>query len=218
MKPLPFLAVVFLALLSCTQDVYEKGEGTYSRMQAEMVLAHANSDKQIDYVVTDEDERLVTAPPFTTSWITTADSTYRGILYYNKGDKLAEAISFNRVTVLSPRQIKDIKTDPVKIETCWVSTNKTYLNLGVRLMVGNTTDTKAKHLVAAHLVGKQTNSDGTKTIHLQFYHDQNDVPSYYSLRTYFSIPLSDITADSVSISINTHEGMTKYVFPMVATQ
>ncbi|MCR5270841.1 MAG: hypothetical protein K6D91_07470 [Prevotella sp.] len=214
MKKLFCLAVVILALSACTQDVYEKGEGPYSRMLAEMVVAHANSDKQIDYVVTDENERLVTAPPFTTSWITTADSTYRGILYYNKGDKQAEAISFNRVTVLAPQQIKDVKTDPVKVETCWVSTNQTYLNLGVRLMVGSTTDTDAKQLVAAHLVGKKQNIDGTKTVFLQFYHDQNGVPAYYSHRSYFSIPLSGLNADSVSISINTYEGTTTHVFPM----
>lgn len=217
MKKLLCLAVAFLALSSCTQDVYDKGEGPYSHMLAEMVMAHANSNKQIDFVVTDEGERLVTAPPFTTSWITTADSTYRGILYYNKGDKQADAISFNRVTVLRPQQIKDMKTDPLKVETCWVSTNGTYLNLGVRLMVGSTTDTEAKHIVAAHLLGRKVNTDGTKTIHLQFYHDQNGVPAYYSLRSYFSIPLSDLSADSVSISINTHEGMTTYAFPMTAT-
>ena len=209
--PLSILATI-LFLTSCTQDAYEKGEDQYSHMQAEMVMAHADNDKYVDYVITDEGERLVVSTPFTSSWITTADSTYRGILYFNKGDKVAEPIGFNKVTVLSPKQWKDVKTDPTKLETCWVSTNKEFLNLGVRLMVGSTTDTEAKHLVGAHMIDKKTNIDGTKTMRLQFYHDQNGVPEYYSLRTYFSIPLTELAVDSVRIYINTYDGITDKVF------
>jgi len=209
--PLSILAII-LFLTSCTQDAYEKGEGQYSHMQAEMVMAHADNDKYVDYVITDEGERLVVSTPFTSSWITTADSTYRGILYFNKDDKVAEPIGFNKVTVLRPKQWKDVKTDPTKLETCWISTNKEFLNLGVRLMVGSTTDTEAKHLVGAHMIDKKTNIDGTKTMRLQFYHDQNGVPEYYSLRTYFSIPLTELAVDSVRIYINTYDGITDKVF------
>jgi hypothetical protein len=209
--PLSILATI-LFLTSCMQDAYEKGEGQYSHMQAEMVMAHADNDKYVDYVITDEGERLVVSTPFTSSWMTTADSTYRGILYFNKGDKVAEPIGFNKVTVLRPKQWKDVKTDPTKLETCWVSTNKEFLNLGVRLMVGSTTDTEAKHLVGAHMIDKKTNIDGTKTMRLQFYHDQNGVPEYYSLRTYFSIPLTELAVDSVRIYINTYDGITDKVF------
>ena len=39
---------------SCTQDVYEKGEGDFSQMTAQLADAHVDAKKYIDYVDTDE--------------------------------------------------------------------------------------------------------------------------------------------------------------------
>lgn len=50
------------------------------------------------------------------------------------------------------------------------------------------------------------NADGTTTQHLTLYHDQGGVPEYYSQRTYVSIPLSDIHADFIILTINTYDG------------
>ena len=97
-----------------------------------------------------------------------------------------------------------------------MSTNRKYLNLGIRLMVGSTSDTEAMHLVGIHQIDQKTYLNGKKTTHLQFYHDQNGVPEYYSLRTYFSIPTEGLTSDSVRITINTYDGVTEKVFPITS--
>ena len=66
---------------SCEQDSYDKGEGTYSNMTADFVEAHVNSEKKIDYAITDNGDSLVISTPIEVSWTKTADSTYRDILY-----------------------------------------------------------------------------------------------------------------------------------------
>ena len=45
-------------LSSCSQDAYEKGEGEYSLMRGDFVVASINSDKQIVSITTDEGEML----------------------------------------------------------------------------------------------------------------------------------------------------------------
>ena len=47
--PLSILAII-LFLTSCTQDAYEKGEGQYSHMQAEMVMATSLPTKGNDWL------------------------------------------------------------------------------------------------------------------------------------------------------------------------
>ena len=49
---LPFLA-------ACTIDAYEKGEGEYSLLTAELVEAYVDNDKHVSHVVTDQGERLI---------------------------------------------------------------------------------------------------------------------------------------------------------------
>ena len=46
MRNLLCLLMVFAAV-ACTQDAYEKGEGAYSEMTAQLADAHVNSDKRV---------------------------------------------------------------------------------------------------------------------------------------------------------------------------
>jgi len=205
---------------SCTQDAYEKGEGKYSLMRADFVEAHTNSQKQIDQIFTDDGDQFAITKAFTAKWVTTADSTYRCILYYNKVDEgngkyAAEPISIGqvpcpKVTPLSELD-KPMKTDPVKFESAWLSKTGKYLNLSLYLMTGTTDDedaTQTLHVIQDTIM---TNPDATRTSHLRLYHDQAGVPEYYSTQAYASIFTSQIDADSVRISINTYKGeITKY--------
>ena len=70
-------------LSSCTEDNEDKGDGEYSYLRADFVEAHVGEDKRVDYVLTDDGDSLRTNPPFSVSWITTADTVYRAIFYYN---------------------------------------------------------------------------------------------------------------------------------------
>ena len=48
------LCVCVTVLTSCTNDAYDKGDGEYSMMTAEMADAHVGTDKKVDYAVTDD--------------------------------------------------------------------------------------------------------------------------------------------------------------------
>ena len=192
---------------SCTQDVYEKGEGDFSQMTAQLADAHVDAKKYIDYVDTDEGERLVLNQPVTASFITKADTTYRVSFYYKMSGEKAEPITLGRVLVATPNVIEEMKTDPVRLESMWIGKSAKYLNMGIYLMTGTAQDDNSKQILGCNRDTLMQNADGTKTLRLTFYHDQGGVPQYYSQRTYFSIPLTSVDADSIWLSINTYDGL-----------
>ena len=207
------ICAVLLVLSSCANDAYDKGEGEYSLMQAEMAEVHINSDVLVDYFITDTNDRYMVATPFQNSWMKTPDSTYRAVAYFNKRDDgMADVIGLSRVGVLIPKKLKKLKTDPVRFESVWVSPNRDYLNASIYLLVGSTDDDKAIHTLGCHIDTLHQNVDGTKTIQLIFHHDQGGVPEYYSQRTYVSIPLKDALADSVCITMHTYDGIIRKTF------
>ena len=192
---------------SCTQDVYEKGEGDFSQMTAELADAHVDAQKYIDYVDTDDGQRLVLSEPATASFITKADTTYRVSFYYKMSGEKAEPITLGRVLVATPKVIEEMKTDPVRLESMWIGKSAKYLNMGVYLMTGTPQTTNLKQTLGCRRDTLMHNADGTTTLRLTFYHDQGGVPQYYSQRAYFSIPLTAVAADSVWLSVNTYNGL-----------
>ena len=201
--------LTLVTITACTQDSYEKGEGAYSQMMAELADAHVNSDKRVDYVDTDEGERLVLSKSASASFITKADTTYRVSFYYKKVDDKVESLAMGRVSVLSPlpaKDIKDMKTDPVRIESMWIGKSKKYANLSLYLMTGATDSDSLRQVLGCRRDALVTNTDGTRTLRLTLYHNQGDVPEYYSQRVYLSIPIKGIKADSVCLTVNTYEG------------
>ena len=193
-------------LVSCETDAYDKGEGEYSLMTAEMVDAYVGSDKYVTRVVTDQGDELTMEPHVTASWIEKADTTYRALLYFNKvGNDKAKSISFSWVGVLVPRDsIKGgMKTDPIYAESMWLGKNRRYLNMRLRLLTGSADDEKAQHSVGVVIDSTTTTKHH---VHLKMYHDQGGVPEYYSMITYASIPLANISADTLTLVTNTYNG------------
>jgi len=208
----PFLrstlfVVALLCLCSCTQDTYDKGEGDYSQMMAELADAHVDAHKYIDYVDTDEGQHLVLSEAVTASFIAKADTTYRVSFYYKMAGEKAQPITLGNVLVVTPKAIKDMKTDPVRLESMWIGKSAKYLNMGVYLMTGTTQSSSLKQILGCRRDTLMHNADGTTTLRLTFYHDQGGVPQYYSQRAYFSIPLTGVAADSVWLSVNTYDGL-----------
>ena len=210
-----------LLICSCTQDAYDKGEGEYSLLRADFVEAHTNGQKQVDYVVTDDGERLPVSETFTTKWITKADTLYRCVFYYNKveqgkGTYAAEVVSVGQVPcpVVTPLSelSKPMKTDPVRFESAWISKTGKYLNLSLILMTGTTEVEDAIHTLRVLQDTIIANPDGSSTSHILLYHDQGGVPEYYSTPLYASIITSQIPADSVRITINTYKGIIEMAF------
>ena len=170
---------------SCTQDVYEKGEGELSAMVAEMGDGFTASDKKVTRFVTDDGVQFSVTNPFSSNLMPKADTVYRAIFYYVKDGDKAE----------------------VKFESAWVGKSKQYLNLSLYLMQGYTEDEEAVHKIGFRRDSLYQNTDGTKTLHLTLYHDQAGMPEYYSQRIYVSVPLQSFGVDSVWLDVNTYNGL-----------
>lgn len=166
---------------SCTQDGYDKGEGQYSYLLGDFVEAKIGADKNIVSLMTDEGETLPLSKPYTAKWITRSDTVYRCMLYYNKvrdskGQNVAEPISVGEVPCpviipLSELEV-EMKTDPVKFESAWMSKTGKYINLSFALKTGTTEDDEAIHSLRVVQDTIKMNPDGTSTSYLRLYHDQ----------------------------------------------
>ena len=210
---------------SCTQDGYDKGEGQYSYLRGDFVEALIGADKNIVSLMTDEGETLPLSQPYTAKWITRSDTVYRCMLYYNKvrdskGQTVAEPISVGEVPCpviipLSELEV-EMKTDPVKFESAWMSKTGKYINLSFALKTGTTGDDEAIHTLRVVQDTIMTNPDGSRTSYLRLFHDQGGVPDYYSTQVYASIITSEISADSVRITINTYKGIVEKSFLLIS--
>lgn len=216
-RHLTTMLAALVVLAGCSADGYESGDGKYSYMRADFVEMHSDAGETVDYVVTDDVQKLVTNPPFTLSWITVPDSVYRALMYYNltyneSGTACAKALSVVRVPVLNIvplRQTDNVPADPVTFESAWLSAGGKYLNMCVLLKSGTSDDNGGVQTVG--VVGERTEDlpDGGRCAVLRFMHDQGGVPEYYSVRKYLSIRTADIGADAVRIRINTYSGETE---------
>lgn len=205
---IPYLS--FLFLFACEQDVYEKGDGELSYLRADFVEAYVNADKQINRVVTDDDDELTLTMPYTADWIKRPDTTYRAVIYYNKVENGAEPLSIARVTTLTLRydstEVSNWNPAPIGMETAWIAHNRRYLNLGLVLKTGATDKDATPQTVGMLCGGITVNADSTRTMQLLFNHHQGDVPEYYSQRAYISLPLQGLAADSVRLTVVTYDG------------
>jgi hypothetical protein len=206
---------------SCTQDGYEKGDGKYSNMRGDFVEAQVGAEKAIVFLTTDDGETLPLTQPYNAKWIMRPDTVYRCMLYYNKvreanGQYAAEPISIGEVpcpTIVPLSELEtEMKTDPVKFESAWMSKTGKYLNLNLVLMTGTQDGEETTHRLVVVQDTILTNPDATRTCFLRLYHDQGGVPEYYSTQVYASILASQIPADSVRISINTYKGLVEKAF------
>ena len=214
MKRFLFAAAGLLALLvlsSCTNDAYNKGEGKYSLLRADMVELSTDTDGRVVRVVTDENDTL-RIMPFTVKGLERPDTLYRAYLYYNIRESEDEPVSIGRISTLAPHRIDTLKTDPVRFESMWMSTSRRYLNMALFLMTGATDDDARHHAIGLAIDTLLANADGTHTLHLDFYHDQGGVPDYYSQRVYVSIPTDSLAADTVYFRINTYDGVVEKRF------
>ena len=201
---------VILFITACSIDAYDKGEGEYSLMTAEMADVTVGSDKYVTAVETDLSEQLKLAKPVTVKWMEKGDTTYRALVYYNlQSDGRAEAVSMKKVGVLIPHKLKEkvgeqqviMKTDPLYVESVWVSKNKKYVNMRLRLLTGASEDEEAVQTIG---VVRDEERNGHETLLL--YHDQGGQPEYYSTTAFVSIPLAEVHADTLTIKVNTYDG------------
>lgn len=207
------------ALTSCQQDAYDKGEGSYSLMRADLVEAHTMADSYVDYIITDDGEQLRLDTPQKYSWVEKPDTLYRAVFYYAKKDnRTISTISASRLNVASIVPVDSLengmKTDPVRLESIWLSKSKRYLNIGLYLKTGQPDDKDAVHQLAIVYDSLQQHSDGKRTLFVSLHHDQGGMPQYYFQRTYFSIAMNKVEADSMHLKMNTFDGITSRSFSL----
>lgn len=219
----PFSFLLFYLFISCTQDAYEKGEGEYSLMRGDFAEAYVNASKEMEAITTDDGERLSLKEKKTAKWVNTADTTYRCMLYYNKvqdqsGQFQADVISIGQVPcpriVPFPKFEKELKTDPVKFESIWLSRTGKYLNMSLQVMSGHTDDTTAVHQLSFVSDTLMTHADHSRTLHVRLHHDQHQVPAYYSVQAYVSLLVDSIQADSIHFTVNTYNGTVVKTLPL----
>ena len=211
---LPFYLFTCL-LFSCTTDSYEKGQGKYSLMQADLCELTVNGQKQGASFVTDDGDTYQLLSPYTGTWITTADTVYRTIIYYNKVETgQATPLSVGLVTTLKPLEhwrYKELPTDPVGLESAWLAANGKYLNLGLLVKTARVDDEEPPHSVG---LAQDTvyQHDDRRTACYRLLHNQNDIPQYYTNRRYVSILLPQPRPDTIRLQVHTYDGLKERIF------
>lgn len=194
-------------MTGCSDD---KGDYEYATLTAEMADVNSAEAKHIVSALTDDDRRLTFSNTVNASWATTPDSTYRALIYYNKEDGDAvRMVSIQQALYLRPRTLKEAEKwsgdhDPLSLEALWLSKNGRYLNMRLGVKTGTPSDDTQRHTIG--VVCDTITSDGHH-YHYRLCHAQNNIPAYYTVTTYASIPIADIASgDTISLVVPTWEG------------
>ena len=210
------MALLVLTAVGCTTDSYEKGEGRYSLMQADLCELTVDGQKRGHRFVTDDGDSYLLTVPVTTKWIETADTVYRALLYYNKvDDGKAEALSASAVATLKPVEhwrFKELPADPMGLESAWLSASGKYLNLGLLIKTGRVDDEEAPHTVGLAQDTVYRRDDGRRTACYRLLHSQNGIPEHYTSRRYVSILLPQPRPDTIRLSVQTYDGRLERTF------
>ena len=212
---LPFCLFAFL-LFACETDSYEKGQGKYSLMLADMGEITINGEKQAVAFTTDDGDSYTLTSPVTGQWIQTADTTYRAIIYYNKVENgQAEYMGLTSVPTMIPVEhwrIKEQPQDPVSFESAWLAKSKKYINLGLLFKSGYVDDALGMHIIGVTQDTILVNADQTRTAYYRFLHSQNGMPEYFTNRHYVSILLPEELPDTACVTIVTYSGIVERRF------
>lgn len=222
-RKLTILSFIFPLLLSaCSDDDY-----VYPSVLTEMIDLQTDDTGTARYLITDEG----------TEWRIQSrtgldglvpDTTYRTVTMYapltGSGSTEAagatdaagkEAILYNTQLVASPiplpaTKFKEIKTDPVAIQSLWRGGD--YLNMILQVKAKD-----QKH--GYHFIeDKLEEKDGVRTLYLTLYHDRNNDIEGFNRKVYLSVPLWAYAdrlrpGDRIVFHINTYkEGMTSRTF------
>lgn len=218
-KPTPFtlpklsvLILLALVFTACENETYDTGDGKYSYLRADFGEIRTGAAATAIGGTTDEGETLLFSSPYTTAWAAKADTTYRALIYYKynnvETDKV-EPQAISRVPVVKvyyTARPDTVKFDPLTLESVWMSKNKKYLNIAVILKTGQAEGIDALQTIGLMYENEATLPGDKRELRLRFIHNQAGVPQYYSSRTFVSLPLKNISADFIAISIPTYDG------------
>lgn len=206
-----FLFLIVILLVACTNDSFKTGDSEYSYLRSDFVEATTNGKAAFVEAVTDDGDTLSLYPPLRAKWATKPDTTYRAQLLYNKKDAELEPVLISKVYVLVVQQqpkTEPITTDPVGFTSAWLAKTGKYINLELALKTGKiNAEQQPSQSLGIVLESVEALEKGGKKYKLRLQHKQNNVPQYYTVRTFVSIPTSFFhKGDSVELYIDTYKG------------
>lgn len=208
------ILVCIVAFSSCKKDEY-----VYPSVLTELVDIKTNSSGKLSYIQSDNGDMYQIMERSGLEGFT-PDSTYRALSIFEPGESsndvfTAKVYSCQFVISVIPSPAdkfdKGVKTDPLDIDRIWSSGN--YINMVLDIMAKDKT-----HVLNFVDNGITNNADGSKTLDITVYHDQNGDYEAYTKKAYASIPLwpyREVLAegDRIIVHINTFkEGNTTREF------
>lgn len=219
MKRVPLLLSTFFCLLflgACKEDEY-----VYPNVISTFIDVTTDTSGTLQDLITDKGETLQILNREGLDGLT-PDSTYRTVSIYEpketdtQGNATALLYSCQLIIAVKPVTANKLpdgiaKTDPLDIQSVWKSGN--YLNLILLPMAK-----EKSHIFHFIEDGIIDNEDGSRTLHLTLYHNQNGDYEAFTRKSYLSIPLWAYEGrlaqgDQVILRINTYEkGFVSYEF------
>lgn len=205
-----------LLLGACKEDEY-----VYPNVITTFIDAATDENGTLQKLITDKGESLQILNREGLDGLT-PDSIYRSVSIYepkesaDEGQATALLYSCQLIIAVKPVTVDKLpeataKTDPLDIQSVWKSGN--YINLILLPMAK-----EKSHIFHFIDEGISVNGDGSRTLHLTLYHNQNGDYEAFTRKSYLSIPLwtyeGQLTqGDKVVLRINTYEkGFVSYEF------
>jgi hypothetical protein len=211
-----YLFLIFLSLLSCKG---EEDSYVYPSVKLEFMSAQTDNSGKIVSLKTDKDSTYQVENDRTNSKLD-ANILQRIVCYYSTLSKAtatenatAEIYSLIKTVSPTPGRLATgtvMKTDPVGIQSIWLSGD--YINLTLQIKLQS--QAHLFHFIENEVILNK----GVPSIHLTLYHDKNGDVEAYTKVAYLSVPLAKYIQQypngfTVSFSINTFtEGVKAYSF------
>ena len=201
--------LVAFAFLSCTNEGYGTGDNGNSYLTSDFALLRTNSAQLVASATLDDGRELTMSNPFSPGWTAKADTVYRALLYYDAartdGDDAAQASEARARGAVQVPVLGIVKTDPLDVESLWTSMGGKYLNVSLLLKSG-TTEKDTRQSVGIVLESSSMDNSGKRHVSLRVYHDQNNVPQYYTVQQFASIDVERLDADTIDFHVTTSKG------------
>lgn len=214
-----FLATALFALAACQTDSYDSGDNTYSYLRADFGMLQVNGSRQGTAFTTDDGAKLTFPAPVTLSWVTTADTVYRALAYYDTQTERPFTISpvfvVNAYDTREPRSARADSIaalrDPLTVESAWRAGG--FLNIGFAVKTGRTDSLAQAQHIGLCVDSVKQDATGQRHFFIHVLHSQNNQPEYYSVHTYMSLPLPDSLRNAAfHLSATTYSGLWRQTY------
>ncbi|MCD8282146.1 MAG: hypothetical protein LUC22_02705, partial [Prevotella sp.] len=170
--------------VSCIDD---DDNDDLSTLRADFAMIQTNASGQTVGFLTDDNEYKAFASPMDIGGAQ-ADTTYRALVYYYDKETYAELYGFTLATVRDPKDISlfgNVKTDPVYLQSVWLSNNNSYINLTLGVMTG--TSTSSVESTQTLDIVRSVDTENGNITRLTLYPDPHHTPEYYTQTVYLCI-------------------------------